>query len=297
MFKRRFRLPSPALVISMVTLSIVLGGTAVAASTAKHGDTKADTKLVKKLAPSLSVKHAKTANSATTAANATHATSADSATNATNATNATHATSADSATNATTAANANALGGVGASGYVQNGGNIYVQLGFTNWVPWLSTDPLSATHYSDTTGYLRSSTGASWIEIDAPIPTSLYGKALAFVGFQFCYVTNGNSLTDVLVYQDTQTTQGFGGDSVVASDATTRTDSACRTYTPSSPIAMTSADQFSLWVDGNWATASSYIYFGRVTAILQPTSSAATAPKATARAARASTGRDPHASH
>ena len=46
MSKRRFRLPSPALVISMVTLSLVLGGTAVAA-TATHGDKKADTKLIK----------------------------------------------------------------------------------------------------------------------------------------------------------------------------------------------------------------------------------------------------------
>ena len=51
MFKRRFRLPSPALVISMVTLSLVLGGTAFAASTATHKDKKADTKLIKKLAP------------------------------------------------------------------------------------------------------------------------------------------------------------------------------------------------------------------------------------------------------
>jgi hypothetical protein len=59
MFKRRFRLPSPALVISTVTLSIVLGGTAVAATVS--GDKKADTKLVKQLAPSLSVKHATTA--------------------------------------------------------------------------------------------------------------------------------------------------------------------------------------------------------------------------------------------
>lgn len=99
MSKRRFRLPSPALVISMITLSLVLGGTAVAASTAKHGDKKADTKLVKKLAPTLSVKHAKTANSAGTAATATHA------------------TSADSATSATTASNATALGGSPSSAY------------------------------------------------------------------------------------------------------------------------------------------------------------------------------------
>jgi hypothetical protein len=116
MFERRFRLPSPALVISMITLSLVLGGTAVAATTTGHADKKADTKLIKKLAPSLSVKHAKTANNATNAtnavnatnaANATHATSADSATNATNATNATHATNSDQ------------LGGVPASSYEQ----------------------------------------------------------------------------------------------------------------------------------------------------------------------------------
>src|SRR5215475_4718696 len=104
MFKRRFRLPSPALVISMVALSLVLGGTAVAASTAKHGDKKADTKLIKKLAPTLSVKHAKTADSATTAANAT---------------NSTHATSAGSATSATTAANATALNGFAANQLVR----------------------------------------------------------------------------------------------------------------------------------------------------------------------------------
>jgi hypothetical protein len=57
MFKRRFRLPSPAIVISMVALGLVLGGTAVAASTG-NADAKADTALVKKLAPSLSVKDA-----------------------------------------------------------------------------------------------------------------------------------------------------------------------------------------------------------------------------------------------
>lgn len=63
---RRLRLPNPALVISLVTLSLVLGGSAIAATTS--GDTKADTKLVKALAPSLSVKHAKSADSATNAA-------------------------------------------------------------------------------------------------------------------------------------------------------------------------------------------------------------------------------------
>jgi hypothetical protein len=87
-FKGWFRLPSPALVLSMVALSLVLGGTAFAAVTARHKDARADRRLVKKLAPSLSVKHAMTADSATSAANATHATSAVSATSATNASHA-----------------------------------------------------------------------------------------------------------------------------------------------------------------------------------------------------------------
>ena len=60
MFKRTVRLPSPALVIATIALALVLGGTAVAASVS--GDTAADTKLIKKLAPSLSVKKAKTAD-------------------------------------------------------------------------------------------------------------------------------------------------------------------------------------------------------------------------------------------
>ena len=116
MFKRRFRLPSPALVVSMVTLSLVLGGTAVAATTSTHKDARADSALVKKLAPSLSVKHAKTADNATSAVNATKAV------NATNAVNATHATSADSATNATnatTAQTANVAKAIGAVTYVK----------------------------------------------------------------------------------------------------------------------------------------------------------------------------------
>jgi hypothetical protein len=148
MFKRRFRLPSPALVISMVTLSLVLGGTAVAATATKHKDAKADTKLVKKLAPSLSVKHAKTANSASTAANATNATNATKATTATHATSADSATNATNATNATTAGNANNLGGQPPSAYVPSSalqrGTFILSSGTTGKV--LFTDgPLSVT--------------------------------------------------------------------------------------------------------------------------------------------------------
>lgn len=65
MLKSRLRLPSPALVISLIALSLVLGGTAVAASTVAYLTKTSGTKLVEKLAPTLSVKHAKTAGRAT----------------------------------------------------------------------------------------------------------------------------------------------------------------------------------------------------------------------------------------
>ncbi len=61
MFKLRFRLPSPAIVISLIALALALGGTAVAAGTSSHADKKADTKLIRQLAPTLSVKHADSA--------------------------------------------------------------------------------------------------------------------------------------------------------------------------------------------------------------------------------------------
>src|SRR5262249_22075299 len=97
------------------TLSLVLGGTAVAATTTTHKDARADSALVKKLSPSLSVKHAKTAGHATSAVNATNAvntTHANSATTATNATNATNAANAANAAMAQTASVAKAIGAV-----------------------------------------------------------------------------------------------------------------------------------------------------------------------------------------
>jgi hypothetical protein len=65
-------LPSPAMVVALAALFVALGGTGYAAGKAilAHKDAKADTKLVKQLAPSLSVKHAASADSATNATSA-----------------------------------------------------------------------------------------------------------------------------------------------------------------------------------------------------------------------------------
>lgn len=90
-----FRRPSPALAISSVALFLALGGGAFAAASSDNAkDKRIATRVVRHLAPSLSVAHASSADSAT---------------------NASHASSADSA------GNASKLGGSPASSYVQYG--------------------------------------------------------------------------------------------------------------------------------------------------------------------------------
>ncbi|HLX32277.1 MAG TPA: hypothetical protein VKR79_05840 [Gaiellaceae bacterium] len=88
MHKRRFRAPSPALVVSLIALFVALGGTSYAAITATLPKNSVGTKQLKNNA----VTSSKIANGAVTAGkintagltvpSATHATSADSATSA-----------------------------------------------------------------------------------------------------------------------------------------------------------------------------------------------------------------------
>jgi hypothetical protein len=78
MFEKLRRLPSPALVISAIALIVAVGGGAFAiAASDNNRDKKIARKVVHRLAPKLSVKHAASAASAT---NSSHAADADNAT-------------------------------------------------------------------------------------------------------------------------------------------------------------------------------------------------------------------------
>jgi hypothetical protein len=161
----------------------------------------------------------------------------------------------------------------------QNAGYFYFSAGHGNWQPFNSTDPMNVTRYSDTQGFFRTSTGASFLTIHPSVPTSLYGNALKLVGVELCYHTNtGNSITYVQLTLNTQTTDGQGGDTVLASDATARTDATCRLYAPSSPQVLTSNDELSLYVAGNWTTAGTPLYLGRTTFVVQATNGAVAGP-------------------
>jgi hypothetical protein len=280
MHKRRFRLPSPALVISTLALAVALGGTAFAANTtvtakSKHKDQKADTKLIKKLAPTLSVKHAKTATSANTAANATHATTADSATTATSAATAT------TATTATTASNSAALGGVAASSYLTNAGSIFVSTGSSNWTSLHPlVDNIEWLYTSNATWAVSGGTGSVILVAHPSLATALYGKKLEATGATLCYTATANAkITEVSFTQATYSSSGVGAAHTLADDQTVRTDSACRTYPFSTPAPLSSLDDVSVAIFVTY-TGSSTFLIGQSGITLAPTSTVAAAAKA-----------------
>jgi hypothetical protein len=273
MFKRRFRLPSSALVVAMLALAVALGGTAFAANSAamktKHKDKKADTKLIKKLAPTLSVKHAKTADSATTAANATHATTAGSATKAT------------TATNATNAANAADLGGVPASSYVTNAGSIFVSTGASNWHTLNSTDPVSFFYGDNGTGATATTAGDFDLVAHPSFPTALYGKSLELTSATLCYSASTNAKIDLIeVAQNTYTNSGIGDNNIFVVSNKTRTGSACVVFPVSgTPAPLTSLDDISISLDVVFKSGGE-LDLGASGVTLTPTSTAATARRA-----------------
>jgi hypothetical protein len=115
--------PTPAMVVAVLALVAAATGTAIASQSKQHkghSDAAKDRALMKKLAPGLSVKFARSAG---TAATATSATSAD------------HATSATSADSAASAANADKLGGLTPDQFERAGHLVSIAVRMSNTDP------------------------------------------------------------------------------------------------------------------------------------------------------------------
>jgi hypothetical protein len=167
---------------------------------------------------------------------------------------------------------------------VTNSGSIFINQGWTGWQPFISTDPITVTRFTNAEGVAATTTGGFSFRIDPSIPTSLYGHELALAGVQLCYgASAATTITDVWL-QTSSFTAGSPGSTptVLQHDTTHRTDSACRTYAPSSPVALTSTTQVTIFLQATWTTANSTLFLGRVTTVLAPTSTVAAARKAPA---------------
>jgi hypothetical protein len=228
---------------------------------AAQKDRKADSKLIKKLAPTLSVKHAKTAAAATSATTATHAATADSATSATNATN---------------AANATNLGGVAASSYLTNSGAIFISTGSSNWHSLNSTDPVEWGYFDNTTAVTSTSAGSVYLVAHPSLPTILYGKKLEATAATVCYSAAASAkLEQVTVSQNTYSTGGNGNGVNLVVDNTQRTGNACRTYTFASPGVLSSLDDVNIDFLVDFSGAGKEFDIGLTGLTLMPTATPA----------------------
>jgi hypothetical protein len=151
-------------------------------------------------------------------------------------------------------------------------GLITISDGFGNWHPFASTDNVAFTYFSSQTQITRGTAGTSYFSLQPAIPTVFYGRSLLFRGVELCYTA---SATLPLIYVEintyTHTNSADDGRKLRFSDATSRTDSACRFYVLSTPVTLTAEDGVNIFIAANFTVVGEAFKLGRTTFVFAPT--------------------------
>ncbi|MGH2661233.1 MAG: hypothetical protein ACRDH8_00215 [Actinomycetota bacterium] len=174
------------------------------------------------------------------------------------------------------AANAGTLDNIDSTAFVQNQGDILVGVGHHDWV---AEGPGAGftDHRSLRAQLERGAAGDARFGVSGDAPTALYGKRLALKGVEYCYNVRLNATIDQAELFVQTHSVGTHNLSPVATDPTNRTDEACRTLFPPSPVTLTENDYVSFALDVAYSAAGR-VDVSRVTFILTPTSEAAVTP-------------------
>ena len=153
-------------------------------------------------------------------------------------------------------------------------GLILVTAGSGDWKPFNSSDNVSFTYFSSSTYATKATAGSNFLSLHPSIPTVLYGKSLQLLGVEFCYAAQANAYLSYLEINKSR----FAGDrTLLFSDATDRSDAACRYYVLAEPETLTAEDGLNLFVQAVWTTSTNF-NLGRATFVLQTTGVAAAPP-------------------
>ncbi len=156
----------------------------------------------------------------------------------------------------------------------QTSGLILVTAGHGDWKPFNSGDDLSFTYFSSSTYVTKATAGSNFLSIYPSIPTVLYGKSLRLLGVELCYAAQANAY---LSYVEINKATSAGNRTMLFSDPTDRTDTACRYYVLAEPETLTAEDGLNLFVQAVWTTSTNF-NLGRATFVLQTTDVAAAPP-------------------
>jgi hypothetical protein len=99
-------------------------------------------------------------------------------------------------------------------------------------------------------------------------------------GVEFCYSASTNVVLTLLQIVKNMNTSGPGSSTIVFSDATARTDTACRLYTLTTLLTLTAKISVSLYLQVQWNPGGLHFGLNRTTFVLAPTTTTAAPPSA-----------------
>lgn len=157
-------------------------------------------------------------------------------------------------------------------------GKILISAGFGDWRPFSSTENISFSYFSSETQASKATAGSNFLSIHPSIPTVLYGRSLQFLGVEFCYAASTSVALSYVEINTYTHTAGAGSRNLRFSDATARTDSACRYYVLPTPVTLTAEDGANFFIQGNWTVANTSLSLGRTTFVFKATGTKALDP-------------------
>jgi hypothetical protein len=113
--------------------------------------------------------------------------------------------------------------------------------------------------------HLAASSGPATFNAPLTVPSVLQGQATRVDSVVFCYVAAPTATLDAVIVDKTTSVNGTGADTQLVNDDTDRTDTACRTYAPASPVPIGPNDMLSFAVKGNFTGSPNFIIPTRLT--------------------------------
>ncbi|RJP50549.1 MAG: S-layer homology domain-containing protein [Anaerolineaceae bacterium] len=157
-------------------------------------------------------------------------------------------------------------------------GLILISAGYGDWQSFNSTDNVSTEIYSSGIYFKKTTTGSNFLSLHPSIPTVFYGRSLKLVAVELCYTASANVVLSYIEINTYTHTNSPGSRILQFSDATDRTDSACRYYALPTAVRLTPEDGANIFIQGVWNAANSPLIVGRTTFVLAPTGVKATPP-------------------
>ncbi len=153
-----------------------------------------------------------------------------------------------------------------------------VNVGSNEWQPFTSADPFDISRFSTNTRFIRTVTGTNFLSIAPNTPVALYGKSLQLEAVEFCYEASTNAVLSYVEVNLIKSVDSVGSRTLLFSDGTNFTNTACRYIALSAPVPLTADDSVNLFVNGSWTSAGVGLRLGRASFVFRTTTTPLTPP-------------------